>query len=71
MIFWAEVIWIEIRGTESKIFNNLPYTLELAWYAEFLLEIDLEILPRKNGERLNLKIELISLYIDLGHYKGK
>ncbi len=35
-----------------------------ASYAEFLLEIDLKILLRKTGARLNFKIELISLHID-------
>jgi hypothetical protein len=37
---------------------------DLAWYAEFLLEIDLKILLRKTGARLNLKLRLISLHID-------
>ena len=41
----------------------------LAWYAEFLLEIDLKILLRKTGTRLNLKITLISLHIDPGFVK--
>ncbi len=36
----------------------------LAWYAEFLLEIDLNIIIRKTAERLNFKIALISLHID-------
>jgi hypothetical protein len=36
----------------------------LAWYAEFLLEIDLKILLRKTGARLIFKIALISLHID-------
>ncbi len=35
-------------------------------HAEFLLEINLKILLRKTGVRLNLKIELISLHIRLG-----
>jgi hypothetical protein len=37
-----------------------------AWYAEFLLEINLKILLRKTGARLNYKITLISLHIDPG-----
>jgi hypothetical protein len=37
---------------------------ELAWYAEFLLEIDLKILLKKTGARLIFKIALISLHID-------
>jgi hypothetical protein len=37
--------------------------LELAWYAEFLLEIDLKILIIKTGARLNFKIALTSLHI--------
>jgi hypothetical protein len=37
-----------------------------AWYAEFLLEIDLKTLLRKTGARLNFKITLISLHIDPG-----
>jgi hypothetical protein len=37
-----------------------------AWYAEFLLEMDLKILLRKTGARLNFKIALISLHIDPG-----
>jgi hypothetical protein len=37
-----------------------------AWYAEFLLEINLKILISKTGAGLNLKIELISLLIDPG-----
>jgi hypothetical protein len=40
--------------------------LGLAWCAEFLLETDLQILLRKTGTRLNLKIVLISLHIDPG-----
>jgi hypothetical protein len=36
----------------------------LAWYAEFLLEIDLKILLRKTRARLNFKVALISLHID-------
>jgi hypothetical protein len=36
----------------------------LAWYAEFLLEINLRILSRKIGARLNFKIALISLHSD-------
>jgi hypothetical protein len=35
----------------------------VAWYAEFLLEIDLEILLRKTGARLNFKIAIVSLHI--------
>jgi hypothetical protein len=35
-----------------------------AWYAEFLLEIDLKILLRKTGARLNLKTELIFVHIE-------
>jgi hypothetical protein len=35
-----------------------------AWYAEFLLEIDLKILLRKTGARLIFKIALTSLHID-------
>jgi hypothetical protein len=38
----------------------------LCWYAGFLLEIDLKILIRKTGARLNLKIKLISLHFDPG-----
>jgi hypothetical protein len=34
-----------------------------AWYAEFLLEIDLKYSLIKTGARLNLKIKLISLHI--------
>jgi hypothetical protein len=34
-----------------------------AWYAEFLLEIDLKTLLRKTGARLNFKIALISLHL--------
>jgi hypothetical protein len=36
----------------------------LAQWAEFLLEMDLKILLRKTGARLNFKIALISLHID-------
>jgi hypothetical protein len=36
----------------------------LAWYAEFLLEIDLKILLRKTGARLSFKIALLSLHVD-------
>jgi hypothetical protein len=43
------------------------YKSSLAWYAEFLLEIDLKILLRKTGARLIFKIALISLHIDPGH----
>jgi hypothetical protein len=38
----------------------------LAWYAEFLLEIDLKILLRKTGARLIFKIAIKSLHIDPG-----
>jgi hypothetical protein len=41
-------------------------TKKLARYAEFLLEIDLQILLRKTGVRLILKIKHISLHIDPG-----
>jgi hypothetical protein len=37
-----------------------------AWYAEFVLEINLKILLTKTGARLNFKIALISLHIDPG-----
>jgi hypothetical protein len=37
--------------------------LAQAWYAEFLLEIELKILLRKTGARLNFKIALIYLCI--------
>ncbi len=37
-----------------------------AWYAEFMLEIDLKFLLRKTGARLNFKIALTSLDIDPG-----
>jgi hypothetical protein len=40
------------------------------WYAEFLLEIDLKILLRKIGARLNFKIALKSLHIDPGPRAG-
>jgi hypothetical protein len=36
------------------------------WYSIILLEIDLKILLRKTGARLNFKIALISLHIDPG-----
>jgi hypothetical protein len=35
-----------------------------AWFAEFLLEINLKILLRKTGARLNFRIALLSLHID-------
>jgi hypothetical protein len=35
-----------------------------AWYAEFLLEIDLKVLLTKTGSRLIFKIALKSLHID-------
>jgi hypothetical protein len=38
----------------------------LAWYAEFLLEIDLEVLHRKTGARLNIKITFIYVHFDPG-----
>jgi hypothetical protein len=38
----------------------------LAWYAEFLLHINLKILLRKQGARLKFKIALISLHIGPG-----
>jgi hypothetical protein len=37
-----------------------------AWYAEFLLEINLKILLRKTGARLIFKIAHMSLHIDPG-----
>jgi hypothetical protein len=40
-----------------------------AWYAEFLLEINLKILLGKTGGRLNFKITLISLHIYPGSDK--
>jgi hypothetical protein len=42
------------------------WSKDQAWYAEFLLEIDLKILLRKTGVRLNFKITLISLHMDPG-----
>ncbi len=47
--------------------RRLP-AFDLAWYAEFLLEIDLKNLPRKTGARLNFKIALMSLHIDPGPF---
>jgi hypothetical protein len=38
----------------------------LAWYAEFLLEINLKIFQRKTGARLISKIALVSLHINPG-----
>jgi hypothetical protein len=43
----------------------------LAWYAEFLFEINLKILLRKTRARLNFKITLISLHIDPGFSQNK
>jgi hypothetical protein len=40
----------------------------LAWYTEFLLEINLKILLRKTRTRIIFKIELISLHIDSGQF---
>jgi hypothetical protein len=37
-----------------------------AWYAEFLIEINLKILLRKTGERLIFKIAFMSLHIAPG-----
>jgi hypothetical protein len=51
----------------SCLKSSLPISsLDLAWYAEFLLEIGLEILLRKTGARLNFKIALVSLHINPG-----
>jgi hypothetical protein len=55
-IFWGLFLPCQVRA--SKLVEHQ------AWYAEFLLEIDLKILLRKTGARLNLKISLISLHID-------
>jgi hypothetical protein len=66
----------EINGT-SHVFLIVKVSLEnwnswasifvnQAWYAEFLLEINLKILLRKTGARLNFKIALVSLHIDPG-----
>jgi hypothetical protein len=55
------------KNLKSKI--DLKQELNVpvqAWYAEFLLEIDLKILLRKAGARLIFKIALISLHIDSG-----
>jgi hypothetical protein len=41
-----------------------------AWYAEFLLEIDLKILLRKTEARLIFKIIRTSLHIDPGAAKN-
>jgi hypothetical protein len=46
--------------------DRVIHHLELAWYAEFLVEIDLKNLLRKTVTRFNLKIILISLHIDPG-----
>jgi hypothetical protein len=43
-------------------FSN--YSGDQAWYAEFLLEIDLKILLRKTEARLNLRIAPISFHFD-------
>jgi hypothetical protein len=45
----------------QDLFNRFQ---DQAWYAEFLLEINLKILLRKTGARLNFKIALMSLHID-------
>jgi hypothetical protein len=57
------------KTSSWNMFNPLSPLLTLyvlAWYAEFLLEIDLKILLRKTGARLNFKIALISLHTDPG-----
>jgi hypothetical protein len=54
-----DILWRE--KIEAYIFLD-----HLAWYAEFLYEIDLKILLRKTGARLIFKIALISLNIDPG-----
>jgi hypothetical protein len=53
----------------EKKFVNFSLEIEkkvLAWYAEFLLEIDLKFLLGKAASRLNFKIVLISLHFDPG-----
>jgi hypothetical protein len=50
---------------QDKCPDIILFSEDLAWYAEFLLEIDLKILLRKIGARLIFKIALISLHIDL------
>jgi hypothetical protein len=46
---------------------------ELAWHAEFLLQINLKIFLRKTGARFKFKIPLITLRIDplVGAYNFK
>jgi hypothetical protein len=55
--------------TIPKARQNLPdLKWVLAWYSEFLLEIDLKILLRKTGASLNFKIDLVSLHISPGPF---
>jgi hypothetical protein len=51
------------RKESANLAAELPDLKDqlLAGYEEFLLEIDLKILLRKTGARLNFKIALISL----------
>jgi hypothetical protein len=48
----------------SHFFCFVYIQRDLAWYAEFLLELDLKILLRKTGTRLIFKIILLFLHID-------
>jgi hypothetical protein len=43
-----------------------PIFVDQGWYAEFLLKIDLKILLRKKGARLNFKIALYLCILILG-----
>jgi hypothetical protein len=56
---------ILVNQSSPQYFNSITDRPQ-AWYAEFLLEIDLKVLLRKTGARLIFKIALISLHIDPG-----
>ncbi len=48
----------------SSVVHELKQASSLAWYAEFLLEINLKVLLRKTGARLIFKIVFMSLHIE-------
>jgi hypothetical protein len=66
-VFWQKPHFSKMVSGFILKNQNRRVLLNGAWYAEFLLEIDLNILLRKTGARLNFKMALISLHIHPGH----
>ena len=62
---------LKMKTKHLKPTSQLHFDLEWSkrgqgWYAEFLLKIDLQFLPRKTSARLNSKFDLKTLHTHPG-----